>query len=54
MPDHLRPAKEEPKAKKKQAPKPRKPRKGARRTEELWYEMKGEDPPWKQKHENPT
>lgn len=36
----------------KTAPKVRMPRKGALRSTELWYEERGETPPWKQKDEH--
>lgn len=42
------------KSSKKTAPKVRMPRKGTLRSTELYYESKGELPPWKQQNEPPS
>lgn len=53
-PEHLKWNRKAQTKPKKSAPKPkiRKPRKGALRTEELWYESRGLTPPWKAQGDN--
>ena len=60
MPDWLREQKQQKQVEAGMAPKKtatkkiKMPRKGARRSEELWYESQGKVAPWLEKQDNPT